>query len=73
MTGPSEVWGIRAGPFTLTVISAVQTQVRRNIRKIVWVMAVSGKDFFHGMGRLYAGDFFIESPVGEDEAVVVDA
>ena len=73
MTGPSEVWGIRAGPFTLTVISAVQTQVRRNIRKIVWVMAVSGKDFFHRMGRLYAGDFFIESPVGEDEAVVVDA
>ena len=73
MTGPSEVWGIRAGPFTLTVISAVQTQVRRRIRKIVWVMVVSGKDFFHRMGRLYAGDLFIESPVGEDEAVVVDA
>ena len=73
MTGPSEVWGIRAGPFTLTVISAVQTQLRRRIRKIVRVMVVSGQDFFHRMGRFYTGNFFVESPVGEDEAVVVDA
>ena len=73
MTGPSEECGIRAGPFTLTVISAVQMQVRRRIRKIVRVMMVSGEDSFHGMGRFYTGDFFIESTIGKNEAIMVNA
>ena len=40
---------------------------------MVLVIMVSGQDSFHRMGRFYTGNFFIESAVGEDEPVVVDA
>ncbi len=51
----------------MTVISAVQMQVRRRIRKVVRVMVVSGEDSFHGMGRFDPSDFFVEACQGQQQ------
>ena len=54
-------------------VSAAQLRPTERRRAVVLIMVVLGENPLYRMGRFDPGDLFVQSPVGIDEAVVVDA